>query len=159
MSTELSLAWPDRFFPFFFGVAEKRVWSGLQSLLVLAPPTVVGGVNGGNVICYCLIVTRAISVVLYKRVSSHIKDLWDRQKAQFHFNQRFQNGALCTSTWSVKQLPLFNTRNCIKERRAQAAACIRRLFSKDKYHYEIKVHVAINLYTTRLNYKRTRLQT
>ena len=33
-----SLAWPDRFFPFFFGVAEKRVWSGLQSLLVLAPP-------------------------------------------------------------------------------------------------------------------------
>ena len=37
-----SLAWPDRFFPFFFGVAEKRVWSGLQSLLVLAPPTVVG---------------------------------------------------------------------------------------------------------------------
>ena len=99
--TYISLAWPDRFFPFFFGVAEKRVWSGLQSLLVLAPPTVVGGVNGGNVICYCLIVTRAISVVLYKRVSSHIKDLWDRQKAQFHFNQRFQNGALCTSTWSV----------------------------------------------------------
>ena len=38
----ISLAWPDHFFPFFFGVAEKRVWSGLQSLLVLAPPTVAG---------------------------------------------------------------------------------------------------------------------
>ena len=35
--SEYSLAWPDRFFPFFFEVAEKRVWSGLQSLLVLTP--------------------------------------------------------------------------------------------------------------------------
>ena len=51
------------------------VWSGLQLLLVLAPPAVVGGVNGGNVICHCLIVTRAISVVLYKCVSLHIKAL------------------------------------------------------------------------------------
>ena len=32
-----SLAWPDRFFPFFFVVAEKRVWSGSQMQLVLAP--------------------------------------------------------------------------------------------------------------------------
>ena len=64
-----SLAWPDHFFPFFFGVVEKRVWSGLQSLLVLAPPTVVRGVNGGNVICYSFIVTHAISVVLYKHIS------------------------------------------------------------------------------------------
>ena len=70
-----SLAWPDRFFPFFFGVAEKRVWSGLQPLLVLAPPAVLGGVNGGNVIYYCLIVTPTISVVLYKHVSLHIKAL------------------------------------------------------------------------------------
>ena len=115
-----SLVWPDRFFPFFFGVAEKRVWSGLQSLLVLAPPAVMGGVNGGNVICYCLIVTRAISVVLYKRVSSHIKSLWDKQKAEFQ---------LTISKWSTMYEHLvceaassFNTRNCIKTRRAQAAA-------------------------------------
>ena len=62
---------------------------------------------------------------------------------------------------SVQALGLWSsfTRNCIKARRAQAAACIRRLFSKDKYHHKIKVHVAINLYTTGLNYKRTRLQT
>ena len=65
---ESSLAWPDRFFPFFFGLAEKRFWSGLQSLLVLAPPTVVGGVNERNVIYYCFIVTRAIFLVVYKRV-------------------------------------------------------------------------------------------
>ena len=45
-----SLAWPDRFFPFLFVVAEKRVWSGSHTHLVLAPPTVVGGVNRGNVI-------------------------------------------------------------------------------------------------------------
>ena len=68
-----SLAWPDRFFPLIFGVAEKRVWSGLQSLLILAPPTVVGSVNDGNVIFYCSIVTRTISTVLYKRVSLFVK--------------------------------------------------------------------------------------
>ena len=36
-----SLAWPDRFFPFLFVVAEKRVWSGLHTHLVLVPPTTV----------------------------------------------------------------------------------------------------------------------
>ena len=36
-----SLAWPDRFFPFFFVVAEKRVWSGLQMHLVLTPSNVL----------------------------------------------------------------------------------------------------------------------
>ena len=61
--------WPDHFFPFFFGVAEKRVWSGLQSLLVLAPSTVVVGVNDGNTICYYFIVTHTISIVPYKLVS------------------------------------------------------------------------------------------
>ena len=52
----------------FLRVGGKRVWSGLPSLLVLAPPTVVGGVNERNVIYYCFIVTRAISLVVYKRV-------------------------------------------------------------------------------------------
>ena len=33
----ISLAWSDRFFPFLFVVAEKRVWSGLHTRLVLAP--------------------------------------------------------------------------------------------------------------------------
>ena len=33
----ISLAWPDRFFPFLFVVAEKRVWSGSHTHLVLAP--------------------------------------------------------------------------------------------------------------------------
>ena len=33
----ISLAWPDRFFPFLFVVAEKRVWSGLHTHLVLTP--------------------------------------------------------------------------------------------------------------------------
>ena len=33
----LSLVWPDRFFPFLFVVAEKRVWSGSHTHLVLAP--------------------------------------------------------------------------------------------------------------------------
>ena len=32
-----SLAWPDRFFPLLFVVAEKRVWSGSHTHLVLAP--------------------------------------------------------------------------------------------------------------------------
>ena len=32
-----SLAWPDRFFPFLFVVAEKRVWSGLHTHLILTP--------------------------------------------------------------------------------------------------------------------------
>ena len=32
-----SLAWPDRFFLFLFVVAEKRVWSGLHTHLVLTP--------------------------------------------------------------------------------------------------------------------------
>ena len=32
-----SIAWPDRFFPFLFVVAEKRVWSGSHTHLVLAP--------------------------------------------------------------------------------------------------------------------------
>ena len=36
-----SLAWPDRFFPFLFVVAEKRVWSGLQTHLVLTPSNVL----------------------------------------------------------------------------------------------------------------------
>ena len=36
----ISLAWPDRFFPFFFVVAEKRVWNSLQAVLVLAPSDV-----------------------------------------------------------------------------------------------------------------------
>ena len=58
----------DPFFAFFFGLAEKRVWSGLQSLLVLAPPTMVGDVNEKNVIYYCFIVTCAISLVMYKHV-------------------------------------------------------------------------------------------
>ena len=31
-----SLAWPDRFFPFFFVVVEKRVWCNSTSHLVLA---------------------------------------------------------------------------------------------------------------------------
>ena len=140
-------------------MAEKRVWSGLQSLLVLASPAVVGGVNGGNVICYCLIVTRAISVVLNEQVLSHIKSLWDRQKVEFpsfSFNQRFQNEALCTSTWSVKKLPLL-TLEIVSKREEHKQQ--KTFFSKDKYHHEIKVHVAINLYTTRLNYKHTRLQT
>ena len=82
-----SLAWPDRFFPFFFRVAEKRIWSGLQSLLVLAPPTVVGGVNDGNVICFCSIVTRAISIVLYKRVSSLVRN----GSEVCCFNKQFQS--------------------------------------------------------------------
>ena len=34
-------AWPDRFFPFFFGVAEKRVWTSSQATLVLAPSDVL----------------------------------------------------------------------------------------------------------------------
>ena len=33
----ISLAWPDRFFPFLFVVAEKRVWSGSHTHLVFAP--------------------------------------------------------------------------------------------------------------------------
>ena len=33
----ISLALPDRFFPFLFVVAEKRVWSGSHTHLVLAP--------------------------------------------------------------------------------------------------------------------------
>ena len=37
----ISLAWPDRFFPFLFVVAEKRVWSGLQTHLVLTPSNVL----------------------------------------------------------------------------------------------------------------------
>ena len=45
-----SLAWPDRFFPFLFVVAENRVWSGSQTHLVFAPPSVVGGDNRRNVI-------------------------------------------------------------------------------------------------------------
>ena len=31
-----NLAWPDRFFPFFFVVAAKRVWCNSTSRLVLA---------------------------------------------------------------------------------------------------------------------------
>ena len=55
-----SLALPDRFFPFLFVEAEKRVWSGLHTHLVLAPPTVVGGENEENVIHIGFIVTSAI---------------------------------------------------------------------------------------------------
>ena len=120
------------------------LWGGRNKGLVwftvatrLGTPTVVEGVNGSNVIYYCLIVTPAISVVLLKHVSSHIKSLWIGKRRSFSFNQRFQNRALCTSTRSVKQLPLFNTRYCIKTRRAQAAACIQiTFFSKDKYHQQ-----------------------
>ena len=48
----LSLAWPDRFFPFLFVVAEKRVWSGLQTHLVLTP---------SNVLINCIINTLVYS--------------------------------------------------------------------------------------------------
>ena len=41
MRAMASLAWPDRFFPFLFVVAEKRVWSGLQTHLVLTPSKVL----------------------------------------------------------------------------------------------------------------------
>ena len=47
-----SLAWPDRFFPFLFVVAEKRVWSGLQTHLVLTP---------SNVLINCIINTLVYS--------------------------------------------------------------------------------------------------
>ena len=73
-SNILVLCGQTAFFRFSLGWRKKGS-SGLQSLLVLVPPAVVGGVNGGNVIYYCLIVTHAISVVLYKRVSLHIKAL------------------------------------------------------------------------------------
>ena len=53
----------------FFGVAEKRVWSALHLLLILAPPPRWGVLIMENMICYCSIVTRTISVVLYKCVS------------------------------------------------------------------------------------------
>ena len=56
-------------FSVFLCGGRKRIWSGLQSLLILAPPTAVGGVNDRNIICYCSTVTRAISIVLYKHVS------------------------------------------------------------------------------------------
>ena len=56
----------------YLRLVSGNTGSDLQSLLVLAPPAVVGGVNGSNVICYCFIVTRAISLVLYKRVSLKI---------------------------------------------------------------------------------------
>ena len=46
----ISLAWPDRFFPFFFVVAEKRVWNSLQAVLVLTLPDGTGSVNQRNVI-------------------------------------------------------------------------------------------------------------
>ena len=115
----------------------------------------MGGVNGGNVICYCLIVAHAISVVLYKRVSSHIKATAISKRRSFSFNQRFQNGALCTSTWSVKQLPLLTLETVSKGEEHKQQHESEDVFSKDKYHHEM----AINLYTTRLNYKRTRLQT
>ena len=38
----ISLAWPDRFFPFLFVVAEKSVWSGSHTHLILTSPTVAG---------------------------------------------------------------------------------------------------------------------
>ena len=47
-----SLAWPDRFFPYLFVVAEKRVWSGLQTHLVLTP---------SNVLINCIINTLVYS--------------------------------------------------------------------------------------------------
>ena len=59
-------------FSIFLWDGGKRVLSSLQSLFVLAPPT-GGGVNDGNVICYCSIVTHAISIVLYKHVSLLVK--------------------------------------------------------------------------------------
>ena len=47
-----SLAWPDRFFPFLFVVAEKMVWSGLQMHLILTP---------SNVLINCIINTLVYS--------------------------------------------------------------------------------------------------
>ena len=44
----LSVAWPGRFFPFFFGVAEKRVWTSSQAALVLTLPHGTGSVNKRN---------------------------------------------------------------------------------------------------------------
>ena len=59
------------FFRFSLGWREKGlVWFTVATRL--GTPRCGGGVNGGNVICYCFIVTRAISVVLYKRVSLKI---------------------------------------------------------------------------------------
>ena len=55
------------FFRFYLGWREKGlVWFTVATRL--GTPRCGGGVNGGNVICYYLLVTRAILVVLYKRV-------------------------------------------------------------------------------------------
>ena len=60
--------WADCFFPFFWGDGRKGlVWFTVATHL--GTPAVVGGVNGSNVICCSFIVTRAISVVLYKCIS------------------------------------------------------------------------------------------
>ena len=82
--------------PLFWGDRKKGlVWFTVPTRL--GTPTVVGGANGGNVICYSFIVTCTISVVLYKRVSCNDLTLksfyWhvthkkprDRQKVEFQF--------------------------------------------------------------------------
>ena len=63
----------DRFFPFFFGLAEKG--SGLvYSLYSSWHPHRGGGVNERNVTYYCFIVKRTILLVVYKRVSLKVND-------------------------------------------------------------------------------------
>ena len=54
-----NLAWPDRFFLFFFVVAEKRVWNSLQAVLVLTLPDGTGSVNKRNVIHTYLVAASA----------------------------------------------------------------------------------------------------
>ena len=53
-----SLAWPDHFFPFFFGVVEKRIWTSSQAPLILAPLDVL--------ILFDVIITYVHSRKLYK---------------------------------------------------------------------------------------------
>ena len=49
---------------FLWGDGKKSlVWFTVATHLSI--PHCSGGVNGGNVICYCSIITRAISIVLY----------------------------------------------------------------------------------------------
>ena len=84
-------------------VAEKRVWSGLQLVLVMALPTVVGGVNDSiddsSVIFYCFVVTCSISFGLYKRNSLACK----KSAAHCCFN-KMEN---FVSTRFVKELLFF----------------------------------------------------
>ena len=50
MSIQLvfSLVWPDRVFPFFFVVAEKRVWCNFNSRLVLTTLQILEMLIGKN---------------------------------------------------------------------------------------------------------------